>query len=66
MTMNWRRISNDAIAAEGYLISRYRLGETAYYTAWAPGQVLLLGYWGESADEAKAACERHKSERAAA
>ena len=62
--MQWSRHSADSITANGYLISRYQCGDEALFTAWAPGRVLLLSYWGESAERAKAACAEHKERSA--
>lgn len=39
------------------------VNQPAHYTAWAPGRVWLLSYWGESADAAKEACTRHAEGR---
>lgn len=61
--LTWHRISGDSIGAAGYLISRYRLDDTAHFTAWSPTRELLASYWGESADAAKAACADHAQGR---
>lgn len=55
--MTWHRLSPDTIGSHGYLITRTQHEGRSHFTAWAPGCRLLLSYWGEGSERAKAACE---------
>jgi hypothetical protein len=57
--MTWERKSDYRIESpEGYMVTRFRVQDRRIFVAWAPLEIRHL-YVGTSADEARAACEKH-------